>query len=548
MTSSDTPADTARTTDARRGTDRAWWHRTPAPVRRGTAAATYLIAAVLLAFAWASASPIGSSPDEEQHLQYAYGVVSTDALPWNMEFYRDSAGRPFTQVSMPVELFDYPSTSCYAGKQGQTGACELTSSVLDSKGRVDDEGMVLGSTHMTTYPVVYYTFAGSVMHVGLAAGLSGPHTLLLTRVASALLSLLLVGLAAFVVGRRLGWRPALVPLLAGCTPMAVYMFASINPNGFEIAAATLLAATVVAVRHDAASGTGPSPRLQALLVASTMALVGSRPLSVAWATALLLVLLFPLPARESPVRRLHALVLVMLAAAVAWGVAWMLWSNAVRESAGLGDEDWDAYPLVLRTLLVVLKFGDLVRQAVGMFGWADTPLPIAAVVAWLVLATVCVVAMRRPRPYRPSTPAHVAVAYLGLTALVVYLQSTVGAFGWQGRYWLPAVVAFLVLLGPSLSRDARGPLITAAAGLLSIQMFALVWQLWRYMYGYETFYNRFESVPWPDPTPGWHPAGGEAAVLFAGALALALVGLLTVHLPRAETSTRPTGAVEPEGS
>lgn len=49
-----------------------------------------LLAIVFTSFAWASASPVGASPDEPDHITYAWGSSTGQTLPWVAEDNLDS--------------------------------------------------------------------------------------------------------------------------------------------------------------------------------------------------------------------------------------------------------------------------------------------------------------------------------------------------------------------------------------------------------------------------------------------------------------------------
>jgi hypothetical protein len=492
----------------------------------------------LLSFSWAASSPPGASPDETHHIWYSYGVVSGEALPWNMEFIRGSEGRPRTLVEVPATLLDFPLVECYVRTDVLPGACGFLRTKVEGEGRVTAEDTVVVRTNMTAYPLTYYVFSGAVLHGSLAVGLTGLQSLLMARALSGVLFFAMIGGAAFLLARRFPRRGVYAALLAACTPMAVYMATSINPNGFEIAAGALAAACVVAARSDLARHGRTSVRLDLGLLAAFFALAWCRPLSIAWACCLAVVLLLPRVARGGrPLMTMRRTTVAALAVMLVAGIAWMLWTDRIRQSAGLTSEVWDAFPFVLRSTLVLLKFGDMAQQGVGMFGWAEVPMPVAAVLLWTVVVTATLAAMvtgRRPS----STGLRVAALFFALSAFVVYAQSMIGAFGWQGRYWLPALAATAVLAVPSLQDRVRGPdrrshrVTVMAALLLALNLMGLAWNLWRHVYGYTYFYQRFESVPYPWEAPGWIPPGGTALLLATAAVGLVLVLLTVLHAAR----------------
>lgn len=488
------------------------------------------LAVVGLAAAWAMASPVGGTPDEPAHVEYAWGVATGQVLPGNERVVVDENGASVVHVRMPTSLLEYENRTCYQGDPSASPGCGWESS-LHPQDEVDRP------TYMTRYPPLYYGVVGTVLRVGLEVGLSGHHTLLLARFVSGVLSLGMVAGAALVLARR-GWHAgAAVAVLAGLTPVMLSLASSVNPNGFEVGAAVLGAALVVAVRHDHAGAAAVrTPTVTALLLA-LVALTWTRPLSLVWAFLLVGVLLLP----GGPLGGLwqrHRWAVVAAGASLVAAVAWLGWATQTRV---IGEEDdsvdWGTIPVDVRTLLVLLKFGDLVRQMVGWIGW-DTTLPDLAVVGW-VGVTVVAVTLLVTGSARASTRLRDAWGFLGLSAAVVAAYSMLTAFGWQGRYLLPAVAAGLVLAVPSMqgaslsATTLRRTVVVSSAWFLTVQLGALSWFLWRYMYGVESVYARFAALPLRIDDVGWIPPVSQAVVLGLGlvgtlALGAALVGPVVV--------------------
>jgi hypothetical protein len=347
-------------------------------------------------------------------------------------------------------------------------------------------------------------------------------------------------LAGAILRRRFAGPGPALALVAGLTPVALTLFSAVNPNGLEIAAAVLTAAVVVALREDRARTGRVGTGLLVGLVASMGVLIWTRPLSLVWAALLLGVLLLPgglltgLFRDRTPVRTLRdhlpaaaAVGAVVLLLATAAG--WVLWAAQTR-TVGEEDDvtDWSDVPWDVRVVLVALKFGGLVQQMVGFVG-SDTSLPLTIVLGWLLATAVAVVALAVGARGASTRLSHVALFAAGATAAVAG-YSLLTAFGWQGRYWLPAIAAGLVLLVPSLQGRALDQvrahrLAGGAIGVLvTLQVVGFVWHLWRYVYGVEAQYNRFDAVPAPDDAVGWLPPLPQPVtmvLLLTGSVALA---------------------------
>lgn len=499
--------------------------------RTAVTLAVALVGLLAYATAWATASPVGSSPDEAAHVVYAWGVATGQTLPGNerLEAGQEAGDSTLTLVDIPRALFQVQD--CYAKRPASPASCPELST----------EGTLHAATYHTRYPPPYYVLQGSLMRAGLALGLDGGAILLGLRVLAGAACLLMVGAAAVVLGRRFGPPLAVLCVLAGLTPGGISLFSAINPNGVEIAAAILVAALVVAVRHDASRPGGVSTGLRWSLAGAFVLLTWARPLSPVWAGLLLLVLVWPRGAPRTwldQVRRGPGLApVVVVLANLVLAFAWMVYEFSARNVDVGGSGSWGELPFQLRVALVVLKFGDLVVQMVGSMGW-DVVLPSFFTYAW-VLAVAALFWIGAGWGRR-RVSLRVPLGYLLATMVVVAGYSLLTGFGWQGRYWLSPVAAFLVLCLPAIAgRDAPSAPEPEPAGygprhlgvlvtFVALQLGGLVWFMWRHVYGVQPWQLRFDAMPFPVVPPGWSPIGGQKLPLALAAVALiALVLVLT---------------------
>lgn len=324
-------------------------------------------------------------------------------------------------------------------------------------------------------------------------------------------------------------------VLAALTPVSMSLFSTINPNGLEIAAAVLTASLVCVLREDYRHSPHAQPWLLVAFVVSLTILTWSRPLSLVWAGLLLGILLLPggmLPGIRRRTPDLAAFVLAAVSLAAAAG--WLLYSVATR-TIGAHDDNaqWSSFPLPVKIVMVSLKFGDLVQQMIGLTG-SDTTLPLIVVLTWCTLTALvlCVFAYGARRA--TTSLRHVTTFFIG-SALVVGGYSVLTAFGWQGRYWMPAVAAALILCVPSLQgrhldpRSSKRLALGGAALFLVMQVSGFLWHLWRYVYGVNPYYARFDAMPLPRPASGWLPPIGQPLTF---AMLLVGMGCLTLLLLR----------------
>jgi hypothetical protein len=477
-----------------------------------------VVGGALLAVAWSLATPVGSAPDEPAHIAYAYGVATGQTLP-GTERVRVKDGVPDVTVAMPSALLDYPDPECYWFKAATPAYCGP-----DLPPGTGTET----TTYMVRYPPLYYAVVGTVIRFGMWAGMSGLATLTLTRVLSALLCVAVVAGASALLFTRYASRAVATAALVACTPMVVWLFGTINPNGFEVAAAIASAAAVVAVRHDAARGRVVRPWLQIVLVVSLLVLAFSRPLSVAWA-GLLALTLFLRAGAVRPAALLGWATRIVLVLGLAGASVWLLYASRFRGSdVGVGTT-WADASVPERVGLILLRFGDMIWEAGGSFGWADTYPATILLVAGLVVPTVLLTGqIAGGAPGRPTV--RLALYYLLAGAGVVAVHSYVAAYGWQGRYVLPVVAAAVVLCVPAMRGDALGAgsvrrlVVRCSAGLLFLQVAILLWNMWRYVYGVDYTEARLPPIPLVMETARWTPVVGQVTIVLVAVLGVCLLG------------------------
>ncbi len=204
-----------------------------------------------------------------------------------------------------------------------------------------------------------------------------------------------LGLLAFATAalcRRFSPRAVALSMLVALTPMTIYLFASINPSGLEIAASISLAAAICCIRHETASGRRRvGAAVNILFVTTSCALVWARPLSWLWAV-LLLLLLFPRhrDGTQRPFTALHPIALAVTALNLGFALLWTWHASRLRTLETIYSEQWAEYPIGARILLVFLKFGDILQQSIGVFGWLTAPFPLIAVFLRLFIGAVIV--------------------------------------------------------------------------------------------------------------------------------------------------------------
>lgn len=493
------------------------------PFRRCSAWLLFALFGSSLAFAWVLASPVGASPDEQSHIDYAWGTVTGQTIVGE-QLVTIPGGRTATRIQVPKKLLQSPPAGCYAflPKEPVTQCLPIPA---------DNLQLTTQASYMSRYPPLFYAVEGVVLRAGTAIDLSGPRVLYGARLAAAVLSLLAAGSGVFLLSRRFPGGVVMLATLLALPATAWFMAASVNPNGLEIAAAFLLAAGVLALRVDHAVGARSVIAVLAVPV-GTLLLAWTRPDSWVWAALILGLLLVPTGRKDGqswrrrlPVRGLGAVAITVTALVLVSSMAWFGYALRMRAlEPGRVEPDWGGLNPVARVLSLALHTGTILTEQIGVFGWLDTPLPQLAVLAWVSIAAVAAAIWAVGR--NTSVPRWSVGAVLGLAYLAALLDEYLGAWGWQGRYLLPVTVAACVLAVPGLSAGFER--LTALRSLvpwmlyvlMSVQALSVVWFLFRNIYGIRTGPGRLPSAPWPVGTPSWSPPLGQGVVLALMAVAL----------------------------
>jgi hypothetical protein len=317
-------------------------------------------------------------------------------------------------------------------------------------------------------------------------------------------------------------RWALTGLLLAVTPMVFFLGGGLGAQGPEICGGVATAAFVVR-----ASRATPLRRADWVLGASVLAAFAcSRLLVLLW-IPLYLLLFVALAGRRGALDVLRA---GGRTAAIGLGVAATAYASTLLWSQAQGLRS----PLPWSDLGTNLRRGsrDLrgtAKQALGVFGWQDTPLSPGHYWLW-ALAIAVLIALALYAADRRS-----ALVLIGLAAAIVVVTLALAAlifepadFGMQGRYVLPLAVALPILAGEVIGRfRARLPRVVDAVALVlgagAVILGALAWVVVarRYALGASSgglVHRSADAISHLAAGDGWQPPGGS--VLWLSVIAL----------------------------
>ena len=472
------------------------------PVVTVTGALLVLLALV----AWALASPVGATPDEEYHLTSVWcgNGLQEGAC---------EAGTGPTTRTVPTPLLAAP---CFAFDADVSATCQGTSLYDDDPATaVTDRGNFVGD-----YPPVFYF----VMHLFVGDDIAS--SVIAMRVFNAVFALAL--LAAVYVASPPGLRR---PLIGGLTvtavPLGMFILPSINPSSWAILSAGTFLVSVLGYL------TAPDRRRRLVLggLAALALLVGAGARADAAIYAVLAVvvaLVMALPTGRANLRRAVYPVVLAVVAGIAYltsGQSGAATGTAVPHSLG-------------RAIRVLIDVPDLWVGALGGWGlgWLDTPMPpLVWVGSFGVFAAAVFYGASKASTRHGAALVLVAAAVWAVPAYIQYLSGTaVGAFV-QPRYILPlltilAVTAMVRLDGAAfrLTPVQRWAVVLVLSAANTIALYV---NLRRYVTGLDVdTVNLDAGVEW-----WWSGPVTPMGVWFVGSLAFG-VGLLLLSAEMASVA------------
>lgn len=485
----------------------------PRRARRLLLAIGAVLSAAVALTAWALASPVGSSPDDDFHLISIWCAGDGSAL----------CAPASDPDEREVDLVIAVDAVCHAYDPEASARCQPDLVPADSTG-VTDRGNFTG-----VYPPLFY---GTM---SLFAGHDIAASVILMRLVSVALVLTLATATFLLLPTPR--RPVLVGAIAvTIVPMGMFIVPSTNPSSWAFIS--------TAVTWIALLGwfeTKGKQRVGLGVLAVLGAVVGAGARADAGLYAVLGVVVVAVLTVGRGWRRPRDS--IVPAAIVAIGAAsWFSSGQAAAATGGLGGRTEltlaDTVNLVLTNLALMPEF--LAGTLSGPLGWLDVPLPLSVAVLNLIVfggvAALGLVARGRRELIA------IAIVALALWILPLYLlvqsRAVVGSYV-QPRYVLPIVtiLAGLLLLralahGPQ-SWSRVGP-VAGAVALTAANALALHATIRRYTTGIdETGLNLNAGIEWwwnipLSPMVAWI----VGSLAFACALTTLLFG--AVRVPGAE--------------
>jgi hypothetical protein len=457
---------------------------------------------------WSFADPLVAAPDEQAHMIRAYAIDHGQ-----LGHQAPGSDKALVDVTVPASVnFTKTYPRCFQFKATVSAACAPAFTTSTTPVATD--------TYVGHYPPLYYVLVG-------IPSLASPHVtgLYLMRLASSLICAVMLALTAYVIARWAKRRVLAAGVAVAMTPIAWFLASSVNPSGFEIVTAICLWTAVTVLAADYVDN--PPRALVAVIGAAGSVLVlirGLSPLFVAIIAVVLAIAVGP--------RRLWALVRrrrdVQLAAgaivvAALLAAAWIFTQHTLSiapEGAKVppGTSEYELMRLVAHHIR------DWIKQAIGVLGWLDTPMPHWFYDLWYVMIAVLfggglVLAALRAK----LALLTIAVLTVLVPFVLVVRQAHQLGIVWQGRDLMPLAVGVPILAAGMWSRSRRSrslqrnlsAVLVGLVGVLTMGAFYL--NLRRYAVG------RAGSRLFFLHSGGWSPPTGSFATL-------AVYGIVTTLL------------------
>jgi hypothetical protein len=463
---------------------------------------------------WAVATPAMSSPDEPSHtikaVAVAHGQLSGTIGPRPTTWMIPGA---MTAVEIPADYAYAPALNCYATISYQAASCMPG---LPADGATTVEAL----TAAGHYPPLYYALVGWPSRLMAA----DPGILVMRLVSAAVSSALvvagLVALRATRASRIVRWGA-----ITALTPMALFLFATINPNGLEISSAFAAWAASWAVFR----ARGRVPRHALVIAAVSFAILANvRALSPLWAVVILALALLGSGRIADLWRQQRRLLLGAIGFVALVCVPSVLWT-ARYGTLLTGEGLWPRYEsTVVAVTDMVLALSKQYEQMIGNLGWFDTPVPLLTLLVWTVsLGMLAALALQRRGQAWAKAAMIVLVVGVVVGPMLVQLPGVADAgIVWQGRYTLPIAIGLPMLAAWILAPATEDE--EPAAARVSIGMIVALGVANAFaFYGTARRYAVGSEGPYATSEPMWSSNLGfmPAVVLYAIVLTVFLVAL-----------------------
>jgi len=438
---------------------------------------------------WSFLTPLFSGPDEPSNFIRSAAVVRGE---WIGENYPASIEKSYWTTYVHIDPQFGTANAipwCFAPFPEKPG-CGIA---------VEDAPVVdiPTWTNMGRYPPLPFVFSG----IGTVFGATD-LSVLMARLMTSLVSAALIACAAYAILRR---QQSLLGLLLALTPGTIFLASAMNPSAIEICSAIAVWSILPSIYQDKAS----DRTTRTIFLAAGVLLIATRPIGIAmYVVALVISWLAFGSTKCTSFLKTNKVVLSihsLTAALMAW---WYVAVYSYQTSPSLA--------VAIEKVAVTTQFArsmkhipELMDQAVGNFGWLDTPIPRGALLLYAVCGAVLIVASFK----QPNKRKIIAMVVLSLTSICVSIAvdmnfyAMFGWFGAQGRHMAP-LLAGLPLLAVTQSNFGNRIQIALLTGWSVVMVWAGFGALRRYTVGVtgNNAFSMFTERTWNPSIGFWTSA------------------------------------------
>lgn len=462
---------------------------------------------------WSFADPLVAAPDEQAHMIRAYAIDHGQ-----LGHQVPGSDKALVDVSVPTSVnFTKAYPRCFQFRGAVSAACAPTFATSTAP--------VVTDTYVGHYPPLYYLLVGTGSW--FSAHVTG---LYLMRLASSLICAVMLALTAYVIARWCKRRVLVAGVAVAMTPITWFLASSVNPSGFEIVTAICLWTALAVFAADYVDN--PPLGLVAIIGVAGSVLVlirGLSPLFVAIIGVVIAVAVGPrrlwaLARRRRDVQFATGAIVVAALVAAAWIFTQHTLSIAPDGAkVAPGTSEYE----IMR--LVAHHVRDWIREAVGVMGWLDTPMPHWFYDFWYLMIAVLFVGGLVLASLRVKI-ALLAIVVLSVLVPFVLVVRQVHQLGivWQGRDLMPLAVGVPILAAGMWSRSRRSRSLqrNVSVGLVSLvallTMGSFYLNLRRYAVG------RAGSRLFFLHSGGWSPPTGSFVTLAVYGFVTAMIGAVII--------------------
>ena len=401
---------------------------------------------------WSFITPLFSSPDEPSNFIRSAAVVRGE---WIGENYPASIEKSYWSTYVHIDPQFGTANAipwCFAPfpEKPGCGAAVEDAPVVD----------VPTWTNMGRYPPLPFVISG----IGTVFGATN-LSVHVARLMTSLVCALLISCSAYTIMRR---KQSLLGLLLALTPGTIFLASAMNPSAIEICSAIALW-SVLPIIHQ---GRENDRAIQPMFIIAGVLLIATRPLGIAMYAVVMAISwlafgnarIFSFIKENRTTLAVHAITTALMSW---WYVRVYTFQTSLSLTTGMEKLSFSA-----QLSGSIKHIPELVDQAVGNFGWLDTPIPRGALLLYSMSGAILLFASMK----QSSKPKIIAMVVVSLTvgcfsiAVDVNFYAKLGWFGAQGRHMAPLLVGLPLL---AVTQSSIGNRIEIA--LLTIWSVVMVW-------------------------------------------------------------------------